>query len=239
MNNGSFRNGYSSFDDDEFQCQHSMDEMSPLTVDVQSNETKTCDRNLDEPAPELEQNYETSFQNVSRLMSTISNQLRELNDQPNKECFQPHLDKLYGSLLKSVSILPNSSFAPNLASLAKKSLKRKLSDSDKQLRLVANPKSKAGRKPSKQLAKPDTPKKKELFQALLNPVKRCQLKPSFEMETAPLPAPLDKAGPKSNSKKPKKRGRPSLDKDGGNQKEADMKSGMGKTKRGRGRPRNK
>ena len=92
-------------------------------------------------------NYETSYQNVLRLLSTISNQLVDLNNKPAKESLKPHLDQLYSSLLKCVPFFTASTDCPNLASLAKVNRKRKLSESDKQLRLVANEKSKPGRKP--------------------------------------------------------------------------------------------
>ena len=119
---------------------------------------------------ESDDTYEMSYQNVLGLLSTISNQVADLNKNPAKKNFTSNLDQLYSSLVKCVPIFPESSATPNLASPAKKSRERKFSASDKQLRLVANEKSKPGRKPLKKtLKKPDTPMKQELMKALLNP----------------------------------------------------------------------
>lgn len=161
--------------------------------------------------------FKDSFQNVSRLLSHFTIQLDQINQKPTKDEHIPELNQLYEHLLKGISILPASSTVPNLASLAVLSKKRKLSDSDKQLRLVANKKSKPGRKPLKQLKKPDSPEKKELIDALLKPLTPKKLKDvAAEAETVPKKRPgrpkklnfaslIDTSETKTNSKKESKK----------------------------------
>lgn len=118
---------------------------------------------------ESQDNCSASFQNVRLLLNIFSNQLNDLKQNPTKECSKPSLDKLYSHLLSGISILFSSSNQLNLASLAKSCHKRKLLESDKQLRLVANPKIKPGRKPLKKLSKSTSPEKKDLIKELFTP----------------------------------------------------------------------
>lgn len=171
-NGNSFEPDHHSFGFDDFQCP------SPASVSFLCNEKEECLNESEIPASAANSssmliksydNYAASFQNVARVLSTFSNQLDGLNQNPNKECFKPNLDRLYDHLLAGISIISSNSTQPTLASLTKKCRKRKLSESDKQLRLVANPKSKAGRKPLKQLQKPASPEKPDLIKTLLTP----------------------------------------------------------------------
>ena len=51
--------------------------------------------------------YRSSFQDVSRLLSHLTSQMKALDLNQSKESFQPKLDQLYGSLLKCIPILPS------------------------------------------------------------------------------------------------------------------------------------
>ena len=114
----------------------------------------------------------SSYDNVSRLIETYRHQLKNVDRNSTSQSLKSNLDELYQILHTGISVLPKGDPVPNLASLASKSKKRKLTEEDKQIRLVSYSKSKAGRKPLKKLAKPISPEKSEILNSLMTPTKK-------------------------------------------------------------------
>lgn len=164
-----------------------------------------------------------SYENVSRLLENYRYSLKSVDKNSTDASVRNKLDALYDVLLKGVSIFDNPDPALDLASFASKSKKRKLTEEDKQIRLISYSKSKAGRKPNKKLRKPSSPEKKDVQNSLMTPTKKKEIvadgsnqnptikkkrgRPVKKLDFASFTGDLNTASSLENKAKPK-RGRP-------------------------------
>lgn len=160
--------------------------------------------------PSNEEQFEFAIQNLSNLHSTFGHYIQKLR-KPSHLPTESDISTVKDIYSRWCKELPNFSAMCGpivLENCQTSSQKRKLSEEDKQIRLVSNDKSKPGRKKSKKvLKKPDSPEKRKLEKELIDgpPAKKKSTKKlDFKKSTsAPTKSTSKQASKSSGHTKPK------------------------------------